>query len=62
MDKVEIGPYVIIISGIKLNFLSTETNNYGEHNMFQVLDGKQLGYIFRLAEESLKMPVWKYKE
>ena len=26
------------------------------------MDGKQLEYIFKIAEESLKMPVWKYSD
>ena len=35
-------------------------NEYGTNQLFQVLDGKQLEYMFRLAEESLKMTVWKH--
>ena len=31
-------------------------------SVFQVLDETQLEGIFKLAEESLKMPVWKYTD
>ena len=30
-----------------------------ENSLFQVLDEKQLQDILKLAEENLKMPVWK---
>ena len=30
--------------------------------LFQVLGGKQLQSIFELAEQNLKMPIWKYNE
>ena len=34
-------------------------NEYGTDQFFQVLDEHRLGYIVKLAEENLKMPVWK---
>ena len=37
-------------------------NGYGTNQLCQVLDETQLEYICNLAEESLKMPVWKYNE
>ena len=60
-DKLYIQTYVII-SEIKLNCLSTKRHDYGTTQLFQVLDEKQLEYIFKLAEESIKVPVWKYSE
>ena len=30
--------------------------------MFQVLDEKQMNDIFKLAEENMKNPVWKYED
>ena len=48
-----------IISGIKLRLLSTKRKGYGTNQLVQVLDEKQLEDMFKLAEESLKMPVWK---
>ena len=54
-DKLDIQTN-IIISGILLK------NDYGTNQLFQVLDNMQLGYIFELAEENLKMLVWRYNE
>ena len=31
-------------------------------SFFQVLYENQLEYVFKLAEENIKMPVWKYSE
>ena len=61
MDKVDIQPDIIIY-GIKLKTLSTKKNDYSENNMFQILDEKQLQYIYELAEGDLKMTVWKYND
>ena len=52
----------IIISGIKLKLLSTKKHEYGTNQLVQVLDEQQLGYICKLAEENLNMPVWKYND
>ena len=52
----------IVIPGIKLKFLSAKKNDYGENNLFQVFGEKQLQYIFELAEENLKIPVWRYND
>ena len=52
----------IVIHGIKLKYLSEKKNEYGTNHMFQVLDERQLKDIFKLAEENIKMPVWKYNE
>ena len=30
--------------------------------MFQGLDEKQMNDIFKLAEENMKIPVWKYED
>ena len=37
-------------------------NDHGTNQRPQVLDGNQLEYMFKPAEENLKMPVWKYNE
>ena len=50
----------ILITGIKLKYLSKKQNAYGENHMFQVLDEKQMNDIFKLAEENFKNPLWKY--
>ena len=36
----------IVTSGIKLKSLFATNNEYGTNQLFQVLDEKQLGYIF----------------
>ena len=40
----------IVISGIK-KYLSEKNNEYGTNYMLQVLGARQLGYMFKLAEE-----------
>ena len=57
--KIETG---MLITGIKLKYLSKKQNAYGENHMFQVLDEKQMTDILKLAEENMKIPVWKYEE
>ena len=48
---------------LELNWhIYLERNEYGVTHNFQVLDEKQFQYIFELAEENLKMPVWKYND
>ena len=37
-------------------------SEYGTNQLFQVLDEKQLGDICKLAEEDIKMPIWRYNE
>ena len=55
--KIETG---VLITGIKIKYLSKKQNADGENHMFQVLDEKQMNDIFKLAEENMKIPVWKY--
>ena len=38
------------MSGIEFKLLSTQDNEYGTNQLFQVLDEKQSEYIFKLAE------------
>ena len=38
--------YIPTFFGIKPKILSTRRNYYGTNQLFQVLDGKQLEYIF----------------
>ena len=57
--KIETG---VLITGSKLKYLSNKQNAYGENHMFQVLDEKQMNDIFKLAEENMKIPVWKYED
>ena len=59
-DKLDRQAY-IIISGIKLKSLPTKKMT-GTNQLFQVLGETQLENIFQLAEESLKMPAWKYND
>ena len=52
-----------IISGIKQELLCTERNEYSTSHLFKYLMKSNLKIFFKeLAEESLKMPVWKYNE
>ena len=54
MDTIDIQTYTII-SGSTLNLLPTKKNDCGTDQLFQVLDGKQLEYIFQISRiESLK--------
>ena len=55
--KIQTG---ILITGLKLKCLSKKENEYGVNHMFQVLDEKQMNDIFKLSEENMKIPVWKY--
>ena len=32
------------------------------NDMFHVLDERQLKHVFKIADEHLKMPVWKYND
>ena len=48
-DKLDMQTY-IIISGITLKLLSAKKSDYGTNHLFQVLDEKQLEYMFTLAE------------
>ena len=48
--KIETG---VLITGLKLKYLSKKQNAYGENHMFQVLDEKQMNDIFKLAEEKM---------
>ena len=49
MDKVDIQAGICIIFGIQRKSLST-TNNYVDNHFFEILDERQLEYIFNLAE------------
>ena len=49
----------VLISGISLKSYLLR-NNYGESNLSQVVDERQLQDIFKFAEENHKMPFWKY--
>ena len=60
-DKLDIQTYMIM-SGIKLKMLYAKNNDYGTNQLSQILDENQLEHICKLAEESLKMPVWKCNE
>ena len=60
MDTLDIQTN-IFIPEIKLQLLSTK-NAYGTFQRFQVLGEKHLQNICKLAEENVKMPIWKYND
>ena len=39
-----------VISGIKLTYSSEKKQQYGVNHLFQVVDGRQLKYMFKFAE------------
>ena len=61
MDTLDVQTNVII-SGIELKCVFIKKSEYGTNQLCQVLDEKQLQCIIKLAEENLKMPVWKYTD
>ena len=48
------------MSGIKLKCLWGKKNEYGINHNFQTVGERQLNNIFKLAEENMKMPIWRY--
>ena len=50
---------IMIITGIKVKYLSLKENEYGHNHFFNVLDITPLQDLIELRK-SLKMPIWDY--
>ena len=51
---------IMVITGIKMKYLSLKENEYGHNHFFNVLDITPLQQLIELRN-SLKMPIWDYK-
>ena len=52
---------IMIITGVKVNYLSLKENEYGHNHFFNVLDITPLQQLIELRK-SLKMPLWDYND
>ena len=52
---------VMVITGIKMKYLSLKENEYGNNHFFNVLDITPLQQLIELRK-SLKMPIWDYND
>ena len=52
---------VMVITGIKMKYLSLKENEYGHNHFFNVLDITPLQSLIELRN-TLKMPLWNYNE
>ena len=52
---------IMIITGIKMKYLSLRENVYGSNHFFNVLDITPLQDLIELRK-SLKMPTWDYND
>ena len=50
---------IMIITGVKVEYLSLKENEYGQNHFFNVLDITPLQELIELRK-SLKMPLWDY--
>ena len=52
---------IMVITGIKMKYLSLKENEYGHNHFFNVLDITPLQNLIELRK-SLKMPIWDYND
>ena len=52
---------IMIITGVKIKYLSLKENAYGHNHFFNVLDITPLQDLIELRT-SLKMPIWDYND
>ena len=52
---------IMVITGIKMKYLSLKENEYGHNHFFNVLDIAPLQKLIELRK-SLKMPIWDYND
>ena len=52
---------VMVITGIKMKYLSLKENEYGHNHFFNVLDITPLQNLIELRK-TLKMPIWDYND
>ena len=50
---------IMIITGVKVKYLSLKENEYGHNHFFNVIDITPLQDLIELRK-SLKMPIWDY--
>ena len=50
---------IMIITGVKVKYLSLKENEYGHNHFFNVIDITPLQQLIELRN-SLKMPIWAY--
>ena len=53
--------YIMVITGIKMKYVSLKENEYGSNHFFNVLDITPLQDLIELRK-SLKMPIWDYND
>ena len=52
---------IMIITGIKMKYISLKENEYGHNHFFNVIDITPLQQLIDLRK-SLKMPIWDYND
>ena len=52
---------IMVITGIKMKYLSLKENEYGNNHFFNVLDSTPLQQLIELRK-TLKMPIWDYND
>ena len=52
---------IMVITGIKMNYLSLKENEYGHNHFFDVLGITPLQQVIELRK-SLNMPIWDYND
>ena len=52
---------IMVITGIKMKYLSLKENEYGHNHFFNVLDITPLQNLIELRK-TLKMPIWDYND
>ena len=52
---------IMVITGVKVKYLSLKGNEYGHNHFFNVLDITPLQQLIELRK-SLKMPFWDYND
>ena len=53
--------YIMVITGIKMKYLSLKENEHGHNHFFNVFDITPLQYLIELRK-SLKMQIWDYND
>ena len=52
---------IMVITGVKVKYLSLKENEYGHNRFFNVLDITSLQQLIELRK-TLKMPIWDYND
>ena len=52
---------VMVITGIKMKYLSLKENEYGQNHFFNILDITPLQSLMELRK-SLRIPIWDYND